>query len=168
MLTKKICQLALVLILGALTASAQSARRLIDVLRLTPEQMSKMAETIKPAADDGAKAILNGRPQDFARILMAFLLARQSRTGFAAQVESARTDKQISAPFGGSGSLNTVDRPGLPALLGFALQHGAITQNITGNTLTLSTSPYMLVASVERADTAEMYANYGDTYGRLA
>src|SRR5262249_12230385 len=38
--------------------------------------------------------------------------------------------------------------------------------DITGNTLTLSSSPYALIASA-KGDTAEIYRQYADTYGRL-
>jgi hypothetical protein len=165
---------ALTLFVGRLIASAQDQISLQQALRLSSDQMGKLRNEIKSLADDQATAIVNaqkeGRSKDpsFGSLLAAFLTAQKAKAVVATEVETSRTDKQAGAPFSSSGSLNTVDRPGIPNLLGFGLQHGAITQNITGNTLTLSSSPYMLIAAIGRSDTAETYSNYGDTYGRLA
>ncbi len=150
-------------------ASAQNQINLRQALGINDDQMNKMRDELKSLANDQATAIVGGRPAalNFGSLLAAFLTAQKGKAIVAAEVETSRTDKQTGAPFSGSGSLNTVDRPGISNLLGLGLQHGAITQNITGNSLTLSTSPYMLIAAVERSDTAETYNKYGDTYGRL-
>ncbi|MGC2694781.1 MAG: hypothetical protein WA738_03240 [Candidatus Angelobacter sp.] len=74
--------------------------------------------------------------------------------------ETKRTDKQIGASGSGSGSTSAADKPGIPYLLGLALEHGAIAQNINGSTLTLSSSPYAVIAALKKEDTAETYNTY--------
>ncbi|HEV7673082.1 MAG TPA: hypothetical protein VGQ12_00990 [Candidatus Angelobacter sp.] len=80
---------------------------------------------------------------------------------YIAAVETHRTDKQVGASAASSGSTSAADKPGIPYLLGLALEHGAIAQNISGSTLTLTTSPYALVTTIaEHQDTAETYNKY--------
>lgn len=58
-----------------------------------------------------------------------------------------------------------MDKAGLPYLLGISIDHGAINQNINGSTLTLSSTPYALLASL-KGDTAETYHDFS-AYARL-
>jgi hypothetical protein len=74
--------------------------------------------------------------------------------------ETARTDKQIGASAKSEGSTTAVEKPGFADLLGWAVEHGAIQQAIDGTTLTLSTSPYALVAAANGGDTAANYQEY--------
>jgi hypothetical protein len=82
------------------------------------------------------------------------------------KTETARTDKQLTAPASNSGSTSPVQSPGLPLLLGVALANGAIQQQNTGAGLTLSTSPYSIAAAVNGGDTDQNYKNYA-VYQRL-
>jgi len=82
---------------------------------------------------------------------------------YTASLETSRTDKQIGSSARTTGSTSATDKPGIPYLLGLAIDHGAVTQNINGSTLTLSSSPYALIASIPgNGDTAETYNNYSD------
>jgi len=85
---------------------------------------------------------------------------------FIAQNETKRTDKQIGASAAAGGSTSAADKPGIPYLLGLALEHGAINQNINGSTLTLSSSPYALIAAY-KGDTSDTYSQYAG-FTRLA
>jgi hypothetical protein len=84
---------------------------------------------------------------------------------YIASVETRRTDKQLGASSRTSGSTSAASKPSIPELLGIAIDHGALAQNITGSTLTLSSSPYALIASIE-GDTAQTY-NRLSGYARL-
>jgi hypothetical protein len=70
-------------------------------------------------------------------------------------------DKQLAAPAGGSGSTTAIDKPDFTRLLGFAIEHGGVTQAINGTSLTLSSSPYSLLTMGSGGDTAENYRRYG-------
>jgi hypothetical protein len=71
-----------------------------------------------------------------------------------------RTDKQIGASARSEGTTSAAEKPGFAELLGFAIEHGAVQKEVSGTSLTLSTSPYSLVAAGS-GDTATTYARYG-------
>jgi hypothetical protein len=75
--------------------------------------------------------------------------------------ETARTDKQLGSSPKSSGSTSLVEKPGFATLLGFAVEHGAIQQAVDGTTLTLSTTPYALIALANKKDTAQLYQDAG-------
>jgi hypothetical protein len=77
-----------------------------------------------------------------------------------------RTDKQIGASARADGSTSAAEKPGFVELLGFAIEHGAVQQEVNGTTLTLSTSPYALAVAAQediaaQGDTATTYKKYG-------
>lgn len=84
----------------------------------------------------------------------------------SAQGETFRTDKQTSASARTTGSTSAVDKPGIPYLLGLAISHGAIDQNINGSTLNLSSSLYAVAAAFAHEDTAATYNKYSE-YSRV-
>jgi len=75
--------------------------------------------------------------------------------------ETARTDKQIGSPSTSKGSTSAAEKPGWADILGFAVEHGAIQQAVSGTTLSLSTTPYAFFVPTE-SDTAAAYAKYGN------
>src|SRR5258708_23192890 len=75
--------------------------------------------------------------------------------------ETARSDKQIGASAKSAGSTSAIEKPGFASLLGLAVEHGAILQNINSSTLTLSTSPYVLYTFNNGGDSAQNYAPAG-------
>jgi hypothetical protein len=77
-----------------------------------------------------------------------------------ARANTRRADKQIGASARGQGSTSAAEKPTATSLLGLAIEQGAIQQSVSGTSLTLSTSPYALVAAT-RKDTAETYGRYG-------
>jgi len=99
---------------------------------------------------------------------LAFIARTRALKSAEKAAETARTDKQISASSSsGSGSTSVVDKPGIAQLLGFAIEHGAVTQSVQDNTVTFSTSPYAITAWLGGGDTAENYRKYANTYGRV-
>lgn len=75
--------------------------------------------------------------------------------------ETARTDKQVGAPAKSAGSTSAVEKPGFARLLGLAVENGAILQDVSKTSLTLSTSPYILYTLSGNGDTAENYQRAG-------
>ncbi|MDT5120736.1 MAG: hypothetical protein QOC96_218 [Acidobacteriota bacterium] len=82
--------------------------------------------------------------------------------------ETARTDKQIGASARSEGSTSAAEKPSFSDLLGFAVEHGAIQKEVNGTTLTLSSSPYALIAAGngDTWDTSETYQKY-DFFNRI-
>jgi hypothetical protein len=71
--------------------------------------------------------------------LGAFLLYAQakSKSVDVRQLEDARIDKQVGSPGNSPGSPNAVSKGAVPAVLGFAVENGALTQAVSGTTVTL-------------------------------
>jgi len=74
--------------------------------------------------------------------------------------ESRRTDKQIGSSSGSSGSTTLVEKAGVPDLLSFAIENGAIQQEMRGTNVTLSTSPYAMLM-LQGRQTQSSYERYG-------
>jgi len=75
--------------------------------------------------------------------------------------ETARTDKQIGASAKATGSTSAIEKPGFARILGMAVERGAILQNVSGSSLTLSTSPYALYTFNEGGDSQQNYERAG-------
>ncbi|HEV2764785.1 MAG TPA: hypothetical protein VGV38_17525, partial [Pyrinomonadaceae bacterium] len=73
--------------------------------------------------------------------------------------ETRRTDEQVGASARSEGTTSAVEKPDFAKLLGFAVEHGAIQQEVNGTTLTLSTSPYALIAAAQ-GDESTTYKRY--------
>src|SRR6266404_957087 len=80
--------------------------------------------------------------------------------------ETARTDKQTGASARSQGSVSAIEKPGFSNLLGFAIDHGAVEKQVNGTTLTLSSSPYALLAATNGGDTSENHKKY-DFFNRI-
>lgn len=75
--------------------------------------------------------------------------------------ETVRTDKQVGAGAKSGGTTSAIEKPGFTRLLGFAVENGAILQDVSQTGLTLSTSPYLLFTFNRGGDTAENYQRAG-------
>lgn len=74
--------------------------------------------------------------------------------------ETVRTDKQHGTTATAGGSTSAVEKPGWSDLLGFAIEHGAIQQEVGSTALTLSTTPYAFIVP-SQDDTAAANRQYG-------
>lgn len=70
-------------------------------------------------------------------VYLCYLDANGSvRTQLVGRAEPKRLDKQPGAPSNAAGTTSLVDKGSAPWLLGFALEHGGLTQDVDGNTIT--------------------------------
>ncbi len=69
------------------------------------------------------------------------------------QANDVRTDQQIGASSSSTAGTTLVDRPGIPELLAFAIERGALSKSVTGSVLTLSTTPYLIAGFFGVKDT---------------
>lgn len=74
--------------------------------------------------------------------------------------ELLRTEIQVGATSTSSGATSAFEKPGLVDLLGFAIEHGAIQQQLNDTSVTLSTSPYLFLAAV-KGDSPQTYQQAG-------
>ena len=77
-----------------------------------------------------------------------------------AKATTAQTNTQTGAPASSDGSTSAVQKVGIPQLLGIAVEDGAITNSVSGTTMTLSTTPYAFAYAFTKdkdQDTQERY-----------
>jgi hypothetical protein len=97
------------------------------------------------------------KPKEAGQTAKLMLVTRQ---------ETKRTDKQLGSTARAQGSTTLAEKTGIEELLGLAIENGAIQQQVSGTTLTLTTSPYVL-STLRNGDTATNYLNHGDDLGRV-
>lgn len=93
------------------------------------------------------KTVLNFQQDNF---LMALAIARAKLPKVAlpeltAQAEDASHAKNLSSGDAGSGSTSLVSKAGLPAVFGFATEHGGLTRSTDGTTVTFTGNPVGIV-----------------------
>src|SRR5579862_8487694 len=151
--------------LGQDAASKLVSNKLVKAeLESIAGDIASLSDTLSP--DDDARQI---GPHFWNLASLAFMAAHYDAEAakhvFQAAVVTSFTKTQVGSPASSSGGTSLTQKPLLPALLGIAVENGAILEDVNQNTLTLSTSPYALIASVA-GDTDTTYANYGG-YTRL-
>jgi hypothetical protein len=75
-----------------------------------------------------------------------------------AQAVTAQTNKQVTAPPAQGQGTSLVQKVGIPQLLALAVENGAITNKVSGTTMTLSTSPYAFLTAFGAV--SDTQANY--------
>src|SRR5712691_3260132 len=138
---------ALIFFAAGVLAIAQAGGPAAPVAPLPP---GKSADVIRkamlPAAQDAAQFIINKRkaiPGSLPQVNLSMVEleyfeqvlgsgsegTQQLRAFYTAAAETARTDKQNGASASSkAGSTSIVDKPGIAALLGIAVEHGAVAQ----------------------------------------
>jgi hypothetical protein len=73
--------------------------------------------------------------------LVIVLVAKKGRSDEMVKAEEARVDKQVGGSSGNSGSTSLVVKGNVPAILGFAVENGALTKETSGTTITFRGNP---------------------------
>jgi hypothetical protein len=85
---------------------------------------------------------------DFRRdinLIALTLLTQKAKAEAVTDAENSRTDKQIGGSESQSGTTSLVSKGGIPAVLGFAVENGALTRTADGTTITFRVNPVGLV-----------------------
>lgn len=91
---------------------------------------------------------LNLSSKQISDFLAAKLAKNENDKSFFLASERKRTDKQVGAAPNGSGTTSLVVKGGAPALIGWAVEQGAATSEVSGNTVTVRFNPYNLGKSL--------------------
>lgn len=86
-------------------------------------------------------------------------LAQKATTQTAiTKATTSQANTQTGAPGSGSGTTSAAQKVGIPQLLAFAAENGAIADSVSGTTMTLSTTPYgFAYAFAKNEDTSDRY-----------
>lgn len=102
----------------------------------------------------GLKTTGDTRIGDIASILLErsseFAIYSFGREVYASLVEEGRLDKQIGASSSGPGSTTLVSRGSVPALIGVAVENGALYQAVNGSAVTFRLNPAGLARAVAK------------------
>jgi len=101
---------------------------------------------LKVTSDLRAFLYVDSSPDRFASLVASKVaienavssLPQQPDAGVLSGVNQNRPDQQLSPNSSASGSTSLVEKAGGPAILGFALESGALTRSVNGNTATLT------------------------------
>lgn len=88
----------------------------------------------------------------------AALAQKASTQTSTTKATTGQTNTQTGASGTGSGTTSAAQKIGIPQLLAFAVENGAIADSVSGTTMTLSTTPYGFgYAFAKNQDTADRY-----------
>jgi hypothetical protein len=91
--------------------------------------------------------------------LTVILVSQKLLPNFLIEAEEARTDKQVESSAPTSGSTSLVTKGGTPAVLGFAVENGALERDVSGTTITFRGNP---VGIVEALANKGFFSGYED------
>lgn len=117
-----------------------------------------------PAIPANPQAGLNLR-RDFYMLGFA-LSAIAGRSDYITKAEEARVDKQVGAGSSGAGSTSLVSKGGVPSILGFAVENGALEKTVSDTTITFRTNPVGLAKALANQGFVESY-DQDDAFSRL-
>src|SRR5208337_4819661 len=76
--------------------------------------------------------------------------------------EQQRLDKQTSSSSGSGNTTSATNKPSVPWLLGFAVEHGALTQSVENNLITVRGNVANIAKALDAKDYVESYRRYQD------
>ena len=135
------CAMAMCLIGAPLSAQSDDEFRrgalapTIAALNAARGDQKKMA--------DVAEQVLN----DYGKFVLAAAASTENGRFIA---EANRLDKQVGASSRGAGTTNLVTSGSVPRILGFAMETGAITQTVSGTSVTFQTNPTGLAQALAK------------------
>ncbi len=102
-----------------------------------------------PAAADTESKIRS--TFDITRLIPVFALALAAGptvTSFFQSIDDARVDKQVGGGASNSASTSLVTKGSVPAILGFAVENGALTSDTSGTTITFRGNPVGIIKAL--------------------
>lgn len=102
-------------------------------------KLCQLVDVVRQRADK--RIVLTGSNAPDYFNLLVILIAKRSTPTFLLEAEEARVDKQVGSTPASSGSTSLVVKGGAPAILGFATENGALTQSLSGTTVTFRGNP---------------------------
>ncbi|HLG12985.1 MAG TPA: hypothetical protein VJH03_00455 [Blastocatellia bacterium] len=122
----------------------------------TKQLKIKLEDLIKDivAIKNGPAATLETRTRsrfDSTTLVTVFALALAAgptAASFAQSIDDARVDKQVGGGASNSGSTSLVTKGSVPAILGFAVENGALSSDTSGTTITFRGNPVGIIKAL--------------------
>jgi hypothetical protein len=155
------------LIIAVLTSCAtgvwsQKKQTIDQQLETKLKQLIANIVAIKNSAASDADKETQTRNEFFAGThldLYAFALVKavKPRDAFVRTIEEARVDKQVGGEGANSGSTSLVSKGSTPAILGFAVENGALQKEVSGTTITFRGNPVGIIKALGDKGFIESY-----------
>jgi hypothetical protein len=91
-----------------------------------------------------------------------YLVYARVERSLMAKEEQQRIDKQADAAAGSGPTTSAVSKGSVPWLFGFAVEHGALTQSVNNNIITLRGNVANLIKAINAKDYVESYRKFQD------
>src|ERR1044071_732266 len=114
---------------------SQLDQKICDLVRVLKDRKNDLGQ-----ARLGLSSTEFDETPDFFDLLVA-IIAKKSTPAFLVEAEEARVDKQVGSGPSNGGTTSLVVKGGAPAILGFAVENGALTQSIDKTTITFRGNP---------------------------
>lgn len=121
--------------LNALSDSQKNAK----VISQVDYKLCDLVSAVKARPNRQIRLTGAGAPDYFD--LLVIMIAKKSTPAFLVEAEEARVDKQVGSSPASSGTTSLVVKGGAPAILGFAVENGALTETSSGTTFTFRGNP---------------------------
>ncbi|MGA9770190.1 MAG: hypothetical protein WBV94_14205 [Blastocatellia bacterium] len=105
-------------------------------------------QAAKAAGGTNEQAAVETHLQTMVPDLIPFILMGKSRKEYVKAIEEARVDKQVGAGDANSGSTSLVSKGSVPAILGFAVENGALKREQSGTTFTFRGNPVGIIKAL--------------------
>ena len=140
-----------VLLLCFVDAFAQTTAA--DQLKI---KIKGLADDIKAKQSRQDKTIAFGVRQNIDTFALALAL-RKSQAAFVVQAEDVRVDKQVGSSDNSAGATSLTSKGSVPAILGFAVENGALTRTTSGTTVTFRGNPVGIIKALGNAGFVRSY-----------
>jgi hypothetical protein len=114
---------------------SQLDQKICDLVRVLKDRKKDLGQ-----ARLGLSSTEFDETPDFFDLLVA-IIAKKSTPAFLVEAEESRVDKQVGSGPSSGGSTSLVVKGGAPAILGFAVENGALTQSVDKTTITFRGNP---------------------------
>jgi hypothetical protein len=136
-----------------------------ELARRNPDIVLPPTEDNRAALQDAIKFVLRVRNKP---VLYALALNSQRQktadsaskdavNKFKAEVDEARVDKQVGSDSSQSGSTSLTTKGSVPAILGFAVENGALESSTSGTSITFRGRPVQIIQALQKI-------GYNDSY----
>ncbi|HEX5732084.1 MAG TPA: hypothetical protein VF131_04535 [Blastocatellia bacterium] len=124
------------------------------------QKVDNFIDRLKTTKATGGAQVDNAVKTVFATMmpdLIPFVLIGKTRQDYVKAIEEARVDKQVGAGDTNSGSTSLVSKGSVPAILGFAVENGALKREESGTSFTFRANPVGIVKALGDKGFIESY-----------
>jgi hypothetical protein len=126
------------------------------VLDLRNERRASPGDTVQVSVE----TVLSQEKQSGLYLLLLAPVANDADRAvnlFRVEADEARVDKQVGAASSSSGSTSLTSKGSAPAVLGFAVENGALEKSVSGTAITFTGRPVQIIQALQKTPFAESF-----------